>query len=217
MLRLAVRRLTRRNGITRSPAPVLGKRNAEALEALRQAADVLEAVGAVFWITYGTLLGWRRRGDFLPFDDDIDIAVLSGVDTGAIKRAMLARGFTEIEESFDRHGVIGQKFLLKDVSVEIIIVTRAGDFYADCFPVLDGSLMRSNHLCQPLRRVDFRGLGLPAPADPDAYLAHLYGPAWRDPVSRWHWIFSPYNVTGIECCLTDLPRLAWAWFRWQLG
>jgi hypothetical protein len=215
MLRIVLRRLTNRTYRPRARAARLGQRDAEALEALRGATEVLENLGAVFWITYGTLLGWRRISGFLPFDDDIDVAVLSGTDPCAIKTAMQARAFSLVEESSDARAVIGQKFLLADVIVEFIFVSRVGDFHVDSFPVLDGSIMRGNHPCQALRRVDFRGLSLPVPADPDAYLAHLYGPDWRKPVSRWHWVFSPHNVTGIECRLTDLPRLAWTWLTWR--
>jgi hypothetical protein len=217
MLKFVVRRLTSRTSSPRARAQPLGQRDREALEALRRAAAALENLGVVYWITYGTLLGWRRAANFLPFDDDIDIAVLSGADAGAVTAGMLARGFAQIEESSDSRGVIGQKFLLEGVSVEMIFVSRAGNFHVDCFPVLDGSLMRSNHPCQSLSRVDFRGLSLPAPTDPDAYLAHLYGPEWQKPVTRWHWVFSPNNVTDIECRLTDLPRLTWAWLEWKFG
>lgn len=49
----------------------------EDLEVIRK---VFEKFGVRFLVTYGAVLGFHRDGDFLPDDDDIDLAVIDPID-----------------------------------------------------------------------------------------------------------------------------------------
>ena len=44
-----------------------------ATEALFKVDDCLKQKGLKYWLCYGTALGFYRDGNFIPWDDDIDI------------------------------------------------------------------------------------------------------------------------------------------------
>lgn len=46
-------------------------------EALKQLDFALEKNGVDYWLDFGTLLGSVRHGDFIPWDDDLDITTYS--------------------------------------------------------------------------------------------------------------------------------------------
>ena len=55
----------------------MGDDRVKDLETVR---EVFEKYGVEFLIVYGAVLGFHRDGDFLPGDDDIDLAVIQPVD-----------------------------------------------------------------------------------------------------------------------------------------
>ena len=57
--------------------PSIMKRSwAAMLEVLCDISKVCERNGIKWWVDYGTLLGMVRHGGFIPWDDDLDIAML---------------------------------------------------------------------------------------------------------------------------------------------
>ena len=46
------------------------------LEMLNCISNIFDENSIPFFITYGTLLGWRRHNGIIPWDDDIDIACM---------------------------------------------------------------------------------------------------------------------------------------------
>lgn len=53
---------------------------------LEQIKEVFDKYGVRFFIVYGALLGFYRDGDFLPGDDDVDIAVIDEIDLETRKK-----------------------------------------------------------------------------------------------------------------------------------
>ena len=45
------------------------------LEILKAVIKLCDQLQLNYWITYGTLLGAVRHGGFIPWDDDLDIAM----------------------------------------------------------------------------------------------------------------------------------------------
>ena len=195
--------------------PLLGAVRGEAGLALREASAALRAAGAVHWVTYGTLLGWHREGGFLAHDGDLDIAVLAGADPRAIAREMALRGLVQVNEELGPHGVGKQKFLLGPVLVDCFFVRPEGGMLVDESKLATGSRQRGTHPDTGLAEARFGADLLPAPADIEAYLAHLYGATWRVPVARWSWMFSPPNARN-HIYWRDLPWWIKARARWHV-
>lgn len=52
-----------------------GKHKSEAIRLLKTTIDILDSYGITHMLISGTLLGYVRNNDFIPWDDDIDILV----------------------------------------------------------------------------------------------------------------------------------------------
>lgn len=189
--------------------PPLGDIPELALTVLADALAALEDAQTVHWVTYGTLLGLVRDGQLLPHDNDIDIAVLEGADHQRIRDRMLARGFIQTSEQHDERGPTKQKFLRDAVMVDLFFLRRDPSLWLDRCAVWQASELVGGHLPVEVRMQVLGGVRVPAPADVELHLAHLYGPRWRTPVRYWHWVFSPPNAE-LHMDWRDVP-----WFLLQ--
>lgn len=150
--------------------------------------DDLDELGYVAYITGGTLLGAVRDGDILPHDDDTDLGVLLDHSDPAdislasytLQRQLEERGYDVVRHS--------------TAHLQLTYFTDAGsiDHYVDIFTAFYRS---PDEFCQPihvrgnlpidsllpLTPIEFAGISMPGPADPDAWLEICYGPSWRTP------------------------------------
>jgi hypothetical protein len=175
-----------------------------ALAVLADALAALDAAGVEHWVTYGSLLGLVRDGRLLPHDKDIDLAVLGGEGHERIRQQMLARGFTQTSQQEDRDGATNQKFRRDRVMIDLFFLRRASPLWLDRAAVWAASELVGGHPPVEVKMQELGGVRVPAPADLEGYLAHLYGPGWRTPVRYWHWVFSPPNAE-LHVNWRDLP------------
>ena len=188
----------------------------EARVALRLGIEALAEAGATAWVTYGTLLGLVREGRLLPHDNDVDIAVMPVADDAPIRAAMAARGLTLLLDEADSRGTSKLKFSHGPVVLDLFFVREEGEMWADYCTLMKLSVLRSTHPPVAIETRVLDGLTLPVPRDAEAYLAHLYGPGWRQPVTRWNWYLSPPNAE-IIVHWAELPRLGEKVWRWKRG
>ena len=152
----------------------------------RALSDLRDRIGLDAHVSYGCLLGAVREGRMIGHDSDSDLAYLSRHTSPAdvvresfrVERELRKLGWTVVRMS----GADLKLFLpLNDgrtVHVDIFAAFHVdGTFYQ-----LGG---RSGHLpaaaLTPASTVELEGVRLPAPADPAAVLAFLYGEGWRTP------------------------------------
>ena len=59
-----------------------------ALRHIRDADEILTAEGVDYCFMFGTLLGLLRHGDFIPWDDDLDIIIfdIEGFEKKCLKK-----------------------------------------------------------------------------------------------------------------------------------
>ncbi len=188
----------------------------EAREALRLGIEALAEAGATAWVTYGTLLGLVREGRLLPHDHDVDIAVMPVADDAPIRAAMAARGLTLLLDEADSSGTSKLKFVHGPVVLDLFFIREEGGVWVDYCTLMKLSLLRNTHTHVAIEARVLDGLTLPVPRDAETYLAHLYGPGWRTPVTRWSWYLSPPNAEMIVHW-AELPRLAEKVWRWKRG
>jgi hypothetical protein len=159
-------------------------------EALDEACILIEWMrsrGQELFVTGGTLLGPVRDGRIMPGDDDVDLAYLSRhhnpsdivLESFELERALHSQGYETV-----RHSAGHLQLLFPGAD-------GRDRFYLDIFTyfITGGWLHGTFHAREraekvpifPLRTLTVNGRKLPAPADPEAMLAAIYGPGWRTP------------------------------------
>jgi SAM-dependent methyltransferase len=159
----------------------------EALDEACALVKWMRSRGQELFVTGGTLLGPVRDGRIMPGDDDVDLAYLSRHENPSdivlegfeLERALHAQGYETVRHSAGH--------------LQLLFPGPDGTdrFYLDIFTYFitggwfHGTFHAREH-CEkvpvfPLRSLIINGRELPAPADPEAMLAAIYGPSWRTP------------------------------------
>jgi hypothetical protein len=173
-----------------------GAASPEKEEALRHLFGVvnghLARLGCEHLIVYGTLLGWHRDGGLLPHDVDVDfgapVALYPKIRDSA---AALPAGFT-LHDTSHRHR--GPKLYVEHGGWEADIyffTERDGRLLPDLISNEPGDHVPfPREWFFPRQAATFLGEATFVPAQPVAYLEHLYrylGPdAEQDPVTRYY-------------------------------
>jgi len=155
---------------------------------------ILDKEGIKFWLVDGTALGAVRSGDFIGYDEDIDLRVMAGDwDFSTLFKKFEADGFRCVK-SINRklYGDMpsGSKLCRRGVKVDIClgyhyppddaIVVLAGAPRA-CVSVLPAKLFRGDYWTH------FVGERVRVPNPPEEYLEIRYGKNWRIPAKgKWH-------------------------------
>ena len=155
-----------------------------------------------FFLAYGTLLGIYRDGDLLPFDKDMDLGIPWDVprqwliDQIQASDAFEVKGLAELDEA--------------TMAWNIAILHKEKNIVTDFFFFKpDGSSLLSgfHHLPSPLlwrfsafdtAPLLYRGIPMPASANPEQYLAEIYGADWRIPDPYFDSVVSGLNLVP-EC------------------
>lgn len=144
-------------------------------------------------LSFGAVLGLVRDDDFVPHDDDIDIAIaMTPMKFSAAKEILqehlAAHGYTCVGKNHTHFNVTknGSR------AIDVFIGFREGD-RVSWFPSRRRSLAWNDVF--PVDYVPFYGSELPVPNDREKYLAITYGTDWRTPISVWShpWDISEYR------------------------
>ncbi len=190
---------------------------AEILQGTAQVLDDLRDHGGVeAFLNYGCLLGAIREGRMIGTDCDADLCYLSEqthpadviLESYRLERAMLDRGWPTVRMSGGDFKVVLRLADGRTCYVDVFVA-----FYVNGVFYQLGN--RSGHLPReavvPTSTVVLEGVRLPAPADPEAMLAFVYGPGWRVPDPSFHFTDPPAGVRRLDGWLrgfrTELP--AW--------
>ena len=152
----------------------------EAICVLMVIQGLLTAAGAHCFLAAGTLLGFHRSGGPLPHDRDIDIGVLGepggGPDIAGILRKAPGLLLPRIARPGDRYFGL----MHRGVAVDIFVHDRQDPHLIFGFSHIPGDIQwRVTGF--GLRTASYGGHTWRIPADPERYLAELYGPAWQIP------------------------------------
>ena len=178
--------------------------------------DLHEHCGVEAYLNYGCLLGAVREGRMIGHDFDSDLCYLSRHTSPAdvvaesfrLQRTLRRLGWRTVRMS---GGDVKAVVPLSDGRVCHIDIFAA--FYVDGVFYQLGN--RSGHLPReavvPLSTVTLEGVELPAPADPEAMLAFLYGPSWRVPDPSFKYADPPAGVRRLDGWLRGFRSDAPAW------
>src|SRR5579875_2123497 len=183
----------------------------------RRLLDDLNELGYPAFAAYGTLLGAVRSGAVIGHDNDCDVSFLSRYEHPAdiaresfrLQRDLVARGW-----NIERGRMT--KLTVKSLhNVDIFTSYFTGDTYhLDMWA--EGPLRRDQ--IEPLGTVQLNGHELPAPADPEALLALIYGPGWRIPDPTFGYDHDAPHLPRVRGWFGGHTAGVMMWNRyWRLG
>lgn len=147
---------------------------------LKEAKQIMDRLGIVFFLRHGTCLGAVRDHAFITWDDDLDLGSvlgLHGLTEDSIDRAVAAfreQGYFAKVESNDHY-------------IEVSMIKSWVPVGWSCYKIVDGSIFQYPGVRFPvglftkLKAIDFVGERFLAPNPPEEYLRRKYGADWMKP------------------------------------
>ena len=181
------------------------------IDIMRNVAAEMDRQKVVWWADYGTLLGAVRnpltsRSDYpwlelddvpiapgiVPHDKDADLGVLHthwGKAVQAVRDCRRTHKYDVVITAY--RGSMKVRLSPKNhTNVDLFFWHEKpdGTMFRRGYAQVDAFKGREFHrdILFPLGTVEWEGLTLPAPRDPEAFLAMRYGPNWRTPVAANH-------------------------------
>jgi len=142
---------------------------------LEELADALERRGIRYLLFDGALLGIAREGNFIRWDDDVDLAIYAEDAPGRIYKVL-----DDLEEA-------GFSLKLFRLGYWRIDLSKRDCKYTLQFYYAEGDMRRAG-VIQHTRNffdedgsITFKGRTYPCPADREGYFTRQYGADWRTP------------------------------------
>jgi hypothetical protein len=158
--------------------------------------DLKANCGVECFITSGTLLGIVRSGKIIPHDDDFDLAYVSKFETNAeiLSERREIHRFLSAHASYnnstrERHFTLTSDADGRRFTFDLFPAWIKNGLFSEV-PLKPEALPADAIL--PLKRLDFYGVPVPAPRNPEALLEINYGPGWRSPDPSFRFDFSQY-------------------------
>jgi len=176
-----------------------GKNLEEAEKLLADVITIFESCKVTYWLEGGTLLGLRREGRLLPWDNDLDISVheselgkLSGLRNTLEKKGfrVRTRRFTEDSDVFRKGDLRMIKIRTKrffgmikgNVCLDIFIKYTKDE--KTFWEIANKVKNVPSKYYATLKNLEFKDKSYTIPELTDEYLTYRYGD-WQTPVKDW--------------------------------
>lgn len=142
---------------------------------LCQFKEICERHGIKYWLEYGTLLGAKRHGGFIPWDTDSDMGMMfdDAVKYGEIFKAELPSDISFVIRNNEHAQLIGDGVYCDIYCYDDLSDRIKMRIYTFLFP--KDMLSIPKEVMFPLSSIDFNGVSFSAPANVDMYLRARYG------------------------------------------
>ena len=138
--------------------------------------DVCEGAGIGFWLSEGTALGFKRDGDFIDWDDDLDIGIRAE-DKNLFLNLLPAKGFVLCEVSLNNSFY---SYLYKNEKLDVDVTGRNLQCRANSNKLNGAPCEELLPHLQSFDKLEIMGKVYNLPRT--SYLELLYGKQWQTPV-----------------------------------
>lgn len=154
-----------------------------ATKVLKEVKQILDGFGVTFWLRQGACLGAIRDNGFIPWDDDIDLGSVIGL------QGLTEKSLNQIIVAFRNNGFLaGIWHTDYYLWIPLIKLSIRTDWI--CFKIIDDCIFQYPGLPTPinlfthLKEITFIGEKFYVPNPPEEYLRRKYGEDWIIPKQK---------------------------------
>lgn len=177
-----------------------GENLVQAEKLLSDVITVFESCKIAYWLEGGTLLGLRREGRLLPWDNDLDISIheSEGDKLNLLLDTLKKKGFRVRLRKFEKDTKVFKKGDLRMIKIRTrrFFGLLKGNVCLDVFIKytqndktyweIDNKVKNvPSKYYNSFKTIDFKGKQYIIPESTDEYLTYRYGD-WKTPVKDWN-------------------------------
>ncbi len=147
---------------------------------LKEAKQIMDSMGVVFFLRQGTCLGAVRDQSFIPWDDDLDLGSIIGLN------GLTEESIDKVVAAFRAQGFFA-RVERNDYSISVgMIKSSIRMDWTSCWIINDEiihypGIRLPARLFTQLKEIDFIGEKYLVPSPPEEYLRLKYGAEWMVP------------------------------------
>ena len=151
-----------------------------AKEMLKEAKQIMDQLKVVFFLRQGTCLGAVRDNELIPWDDDLDLGSVIGLN------GLSERSIDGVVTAFRDSGYFA-KVERNDHYINAAMTKSSMRMDWACYRMIDDNIFHYPGIRLPIRlftelkEIDFIGEKFFVPNPPEEYLRFKYGPSWMTP------------------------------------
>ncbi len=176
-----------------------GKNLIQAENLLSDVITIFESCNITYWLEGGTLLGLRREGRLLPWDDDLDISIHESEfnKLSILQNTLKKKGYRVRTRVFEKDLDVFKKGDLRMIKIRTkrFFGILKGNVCLDVFIKYTKNEKTYWEIANKVKNVpskyydtfktlDFKGKSYAIPELTDEYLTYRYGD-WQTPVKDW--------------------------------
>lgn len=181
----------------------------EAEELLEKFSQTLNSANVLFWLDFGTLLGYYREHDFIKHDFDLDCGVFLK-DAGNVRKSLTENGFKLIREFKSlKDGGMEECYLYKHTSIDIFyyrtdsvrntIYCNSFSTFPELFKGINkkapAEVKRIDLPKSEFQKVTYKNSTVNVPDNPVLYLQRHYGADFMTPNPDFDYKKEATNIT----------------------
>jgi len=176
-----------------------GKNLVQAEKLLSEVITIFESCNITYWLEGGTLLGLRREGRLLPWDNDLDISIHESEfnKLSLLQNTLKKKGYRVRTRVFEKDSDVFKKGDLRMIKIRTkrFFGIVKGKVCLDVFIKYTKNEKTYWEIANKVKNVpfkyygtfktlDFKGKPYTIPELTDEYLTYRYGD-WQTPVKEW--------------------------------